>query len=410
MKEIDIDTSSFNSIKTKIIDMTSYYYKGKSKINELQSDIPKEALNYNIEEVIQKYHQAGNKLEEVNNNAIKLAAALGDTSLAIKLNQLSQITVEMFDYNNIKEEGFTPQGYTLINGNIAVTAYSKEGKNSRIYMYNGKTGKYEGYIELTNTAHVGGITYDKKENILYVTGSNGKINSYNYSIISKAIDEIKKSSHYKGQYMINLNDQQTNSDFRNVLLSNNIDLDELINNKDAATCYYYKDKLYVSTYTGSGSLIAYDLTVDKKKKTITANPTIISNDLPGAVQGIAFYHEKSQTGKEKDYIVVSRSGALSRSELKKYEITDTGLSECKGTIVIEQKGLEGITITEDGMISGIFEYGNTKSLGINLSEFSNSQSSIDEKATDISLKTQGNIWPIKEEIKRTIQAIFSENN
>lgn len=41
-------------------------------------------------------------------------------------------------------------------------------------------------ILLNNTAHVGGMSYDQVNHILYVTGEEGKVNAYEYDEITAA--------------------------------------------------------------------------------------------------------------------------------------------------------------------------------------------------------------------------------
>ena len=86
------------------------------------------------------------------------------------------------------------QGYTKAGDYYLITAYDhNHSLNSRVYIYD-KAGRCIGYIELKNefdqTSHVGGITYDEKNDILFITGKDGAINTYNLRDIT---DSLKQS-------------------------------------------------------------------------------------------------------------------------------------------------------------------------------------------------------------------------
>ena len=106
------------------------------------------------------------------------------------VNFFKKLVNKTLEYPEIKKEGFTPQGITTVGNNYLVSAY-KKGENSKIYIYDKVTKKLTGEIILNNRAHVGGISYDEKNNILYVAGSKGTVNIYDYNKIKKNLTKSK---------------------------------------------------------------------------------------------------------------------------------------------------------------------------------------------------------------------------
>ena len=84
-----------------------------------------------------------------------------------------------FSYKNIYDDNYIVQGFTISKDFCLISAYSKFKSNSRVYIYE-KNGIFKNYVELDNNSHVGGITFDYLNNILYITGSLGRIYAYDY--------------------------------------------------------------------------------------------------------------------------------------------------------------------------------------------------------------------------------------
>lgn len=241
------------------------------------------------------------------------------------------------------------QGYTVAGDYYLVTAYDHNKKiNSRVYIYD-KAGRCVGYIELQNKndkdSHVGGITYDEKNDILFITGKSGEVNTYNLKDITDSLKQSEK--------VIN----------RIPSLEGNVDLSAInrgtVNikgffeeNTSAATTYYSEsDKaLYIADCAGKGTLIKYSVSVSGKKVQFN-DGKIVSKDFASCCQGVATY--KDPQGKK--YIYASQSyGAYHDSVIKKYEVTNTGIKEV-GATTINTPGLEGIQIDSQGNLSGVFE-------------------------------------------------------
>mgnify|MGYP000428144085 FL=1 len=309
------------------------------------------------------------------------------------------LTINELNYDEIEQDGFTAQGYTIAdtnshitsNGKVMITAYNKDGENSRIYIYNSQTGEFEGKIVLDNKDHVGGATFDSKNQILYVTSSEGKVNSYDYKALTSMIDQAKDD--FDGPYTVDM----TKYDSSIYNIANTIETkpqasSNSITDQDGMdSVFYYDGYLYSCTYAGTGKLIRTKMEIEKDSRTqkitnIIEKETITIDSLPSAVQGIAFCEEDGT-----DYLVTASSASGMSSRLKIFEISDEGNLIDKGTKVVSHKGLEGIYIN-DGSITGIFEYDEQELQ--NLGKVTDLIGSTGGIRNDIALQAAGTFWDV----------------
>lgn len=292
------------------------------------------------------------------------------------------LTINELNYDDIEKDGYTVQGYTIsdinshitADGKILLTAY-KKGYNSRIYMYNSVTGELEARITLPTDAHVGGTSFDSQNQILYVTGINGKATSYDYQRLSTLIRITEKDAN--GVVQVNFSEEGDEKDPdngnqkltvpRSFIIENNIDVLDTVNkgrelsfNKQQGmdTIYDHDGAIYSGTYSGDGYLVKTTIEYERNPRTgrvisIKTTDNKIVGVLPPAVQGLAFYEEGDKT-----YLVTASSAQLSKSRLTLFDMTDGHPTEM-GFKIIPQSGLEGIYIN-NGEISGVFEYDNQK--------------------------------------------------
>ncbi len=292
------------------------------------------------------------------------------------------LTINELNYDDIEKDGYTVQGYTIsdinshitADGKILLTAY-KKGYNSRIYMYNSVTGELEARITLPTDAHVGGTSFDSQNQILYVTGINGKATSYDYQRLSTLIRITEKDAN--GVVQVNFSEEGDEKDPdngnqkltvpRSFIIENNIDVLDTVNkgrelsfNKQQGmdTIYDHDGAIYSGTYSGDGYLVKTTIEYERNPRTgrvisIKTTDNKIVGVLPPAVQGLAFYEEGDKT-----YPVTASSAQLSKSRLTLFDMTDGHPIEM-GSKIIPQSGLEGIYIN-NGEISGVFEYDNQK--------------------------------------------------
>lgn len=309
------------------------------------------------------------------------------------------LTINELNYDEIEQDGFTAQGYTIAdtnshitsNGKVMITAYNKDGENSRIYIYNSQTGEFEGKIVLDNKDHVGGATFDSKNQILYVTSSEGKVNSYDYKALTSMIDQAKDD--FDGPYTVDMTKYDTSIyNIANTIETKPQASSNSITDQDGMdSVFYYDGYLYSCTYAGTGKLIRTEMEIEKDSRTqkitnIIEKETITIDSLPSAVQGIAFCEEDGT-----DYLVTASSASGMSSRLKIFEISDEGNLIDKGTKVVSHKGLEGIYIN-DGSITGIFEYDEQELQ--NLGKVTDLIGSTGGIRNDIALQAAGTFWDV----------------
>ncbi len=254
--------------------------------------------------------------------------------------------------------GYTAQGYTETDEYKIISAY-KKGSNSRLYYYDKKTGEYIGYVELNNQAHVGGTAYDPDDNLIFVTGDDGKVNCYDHKAIETALNSGRKSS--SGGIVIDLN----NKAYSGIEVECDIDIKDELRTKDAATIYYHDGKIYVATYRTKGDLVSYDINCDRKNGKVNLDVGemhVVSHNCPSAVQGISIFEKDGKT-----YVAFARSAKLSPSSVDIYELNDDEtLGDLSGSVSFNHHGLEGIEVHDDGSITGIYEFEGATTLDVNV--------------------------------------------
>ena len=90
------------------------------------------------------------------------------------------------DLNNIliganvkipNENGFIPQGITLMNDYILFTGYYEDNQNSKCYVYD-DLGNLFNVVTLDIASHVGAIAYDKANELIWIPDNHGTLNAY----------------------------------------------------------------------------------------------------------------------------------------------------------------------------------------------------------------------------------------
>ena len=335
-----------------------------------------------------------------NNDASQQTVETLDLSASTSQQQNTKpLTINELNYDEIEQDGFTAQGYTIAdtnshitsNGKVMITAYDKSGENSRIYIYNSQTGEFEGKIVLDNKDHVGGATFDSKNQILYVTSSEGRVNSYDYQIVTKMIEQAKDD--FDGPYTVDMTKYDRSIyNIENTIETKSEASSNSITKQDGMdSIFYYDGYLYSCTYAGTGKLIRTEMEIEKDPRTqevtnIIEKETTTISSLPSAVQGIAFCEEDGT-----DYLVTASSADNMSSRLKIFEISDEGNLIDKGTKVVSHKGLEGIYIN-DGSITGIFEYDEQELQ--NLGKVTDLIGSTGGIRNDIALQAAGTFWDV----------------
>ncbi len=297
------------------------------------------------------------------------------------------------NYGNILLDGYSPQGHAESDDELIISAYdnkflpqftSDEGraakanlsnrdyevtknKNSRLYIYDKGTHQYIGKIVLPTSAHVGGASLDSEHNILYVTDKSGKVKAYNYDAI---ISTLKERGKNEEKPTIDFSEDGLDSSL--IEIDSDISIRKTLGNKEAkaSTCTYHDGALYVATFDYSGALVKYEIEYNEDGS-ITTKGTVLSNELPAAVQGVSFYTDP-KTGEE--YLITCQSyggkafGFGTSTCLKKYKITDDGKLEFAGQKELKHGFGEGIYCDENGNITVVNELGNTVVHDTNINE------------------------------------------
>lgn len=273
------------------------------------------------------------------------------------------------------------QGYTETDKFIYISSHSSEdGKGSRIYVYDKKTMNHLGFIRIAdfdnkdnpkNNAHVGGITYDKDNDILYVTDHDGKIVAYNNKIITniiehpelRAADEMKlennnSTSMQKYYCLIDLRNYTKNKYYKDIHILNTInkDLDMTDDDSNAATVYYYNGILYCATNEAlkNGIMKAYKVNTIEDPNTGLKKiqyELLYENKVPIQTQGIAI---TDYNGKK--YMFASQSffgySAITTSEI----LPDGNIKELGIHSYWDYMGMQGIKVNNNGTITGVSEF------------------------------------------------------
>ncbi|MBQ2910081.1 MAG: hypothetical protein IJE53_04690 [Bacilli bacterium] len=246
-----------------------------------------------------------------------------------------------FSYSNIYNDNYVVQGFTISRDYCMISAYNKFKAKSRIYLYE-KNGVFKKYVDLDNSAHVGGIAYDYINDIVFVTGSWGVINAYSYpELIGGNIARIEC----------------------------NLDISKVISGvTSAATIYFYDNKLYACTFEGVGKMVVFDLDISRNKVKVV-NEELISN-LPSAIQGICVFKHN-----DKLYYLFSQSFSRLHSIIKLFDDSFNFLGQYK----LKEIGLEGIDIDYSGNVCGVFENGIDRTRKVHLSDIVQRRSNMLDK-------------------------------
>lgn len=359
------------------------------------------STNYNFKKISKSTNSQQSNANIVNIITEPINDVVDETLL------LSDSAFENVNYEKIEEDGFTPQGVTTIDNRLLISAY-KKGELSRIYIYNSLTKEYEGKIILDNDAHVGGITYDKENKILFVTGSNGSVNAYNYELIEEAINEVISDFSFEDGYIVNLSnsnyvDEETGEYSFKIDSDININYNNKIDDSKAATVYYYNDRLYIGSFEGEkpGRLISYKIDYNKENNTIELS-NIMEFTLPLVTQGIAITEYNGI-----QYLLTTQSIGTAKSSITIYEDFPNKDGKVK-ILFLDDIGIEGIEITDNKEIVAVFENGRTEVLSTNIDELKSKATETIEGKDVINLINQriGGYLYENPEIEEAIDNIF----
>jgi len=141
---------------------------------------------------------------------------------------------------------YIPQGICVVEDNILITAYDEERiDNSIIYLIN--NNGYQKKIILDGKYHGGGISYDKKNNQIYITGYGSDkglsyVNIYNYNDILSYDDSLRSKLKLTKKIKVDESFDLISSASKNKISS-------------PAYLYIHNNYLYVGNYHTNKSII-----------------------------------------------------------------------------------------------------------------------------------------------------------
>lgn len=199
--------------------------------------------------------------------------------------------------NFVPYSNYIPQGIAIMNDYILVTNYDYyKDKNSVVCVYD-MDGNLVNKCVLGNKAHVGGITYDKDNDLVWVTSYCGMIDAYNSSDL--------------------LEYEEITPVYKDILVGKGLTNYRYPWLDTASFLSYYNGYLYVGNFSLSnqGIVKRYTININEDKVTLKY---IDSFNIPDMVQGITFYKKD-----EKEYILFSRSyGKDSSSVLQMFSYSE----------------------------------------------------------------------------------------
>lgn len=325
----------------------------EENINSLKESI--EIVKENVEEakeLVDKYNEGEIDQSEI---LFRLNDLQGNSTVF----GLGDSLDKDLNYSNIYDDGFTPQGLTIVGDKVFISAYdpSKDKKEpSRIYLYDINDPSKPTILVLDTDAHVGGITYDEKNHVLLVTDNSGYISAYDY-------DEIRVLEHDANSGTANKTNKPVKIRLNHspAIIDSNINMNyETLDNGNrrtgynAATVYYDNETntMYIGRFAQNGKIIAGQVEYNRETKTYNlVNPTSVDAD--EGIQGISIYHKDNKT-----YLVESRSFGSNQSQVTVKDISN-GLDN---QVIVGSKQYnnlygEGIHIDETGKGTMVHESG-----------------------------------------------------
>ena len=384
-KEVESLVTSFNNAISEADDIENQHakveYTGlyqttinniEKNINSLKESIA--AIKVNVEkakELVDQYNEGKIDQSEV---LFRLNDLQGDSTIF----GLGDSLDKDIDYSNIYDDGFMPQGITIVGDKVFISAYDSDGKEqSRIYLYDINDPSNHTTLVLDTDAHVGGITYDEKNHVLLVTNNSGYISAYDYDEIRVLEHDVKNNSHIKNQPVeIDLNNTSAIIDSNINMNYETLDNGNRRTGYNAATVYYDNETntMYIGRFAKNGKIIAGQVEYNRETKTYNlVNPTSVKAD--DGIQGISIYHKDSKT-----YLVESRSFGINQTQVTVKDISN-GLDNpiTVGSKEYNNKYGEGIHIDETGKGTMVHEsgkwgnYDTTSTIDVNEIIYENNQ-------------------------------------
>lgn len=174
-----------------------------------------------------------------------------------------------------------PQGLCYVEPYTFISCYTTNKENSRVCMFD-KNGVCLKEIILDNKSHVGGISYDKRNELVWICSSKGMVDSYRYKEFIEGDISSKRS------YSV---------------CDNSLGGSKLLEDGNMVSSYLtvYLDKLYVGSFNKktNGLIKVFDIIRENGHTSLKYVREFI---VPSKIQGITFYDSGNST-----YMLLSRS-------------------------------------------------------------------------------------------------------
>lgn len=191
-------------------------------------------------------------------------------------------------------EDVVVQGMTYAEGYLLVTAYSKSGANSILYVLD-SSGEWLTTFDLGFRAHTGGIAFDDVNQLIWITGAEGNVYALEWRLLAENIPLGTKAGI--------LNAPPISYSFDAGLTNHN-------NSKVASFLDIVNGRLYVGSYVigREGRLKGYDISAP-------AEPLLVTEqNIPEKIQGMTLVGENSGA-----YLLLSQSAQTDESALLVYQ-------------------------------------------------------------------------------------------
>ncbi len=231
-------------------------------------------------------------------------------------------------------DNMIPQGITLMDNYILITAYDKTGQsNSKCYVLSLK-GKLINTVSLDTNSHVGGIAYDSINNLLWIPDNDGKLNIYDAQtfLTEKEVTYIQQFDNI-GKRLKNYENK--------------------LKNLIAYLCIK-ENKLFIGSFDDKEKGLVKEYEIIRNKENEIELNHVKEFKVPPQVQGIEFYIYNEET-----YLLLSCSyGRFNSSYLHIYKYNeqtlDYGSSIIDKVVLRLPPMLEQITI-KSNMLYTLFE-------------------------------------------------------
>lgn len=229
-------------------------------------------------------------------------------------------------------DSMVPQGLTYVDDCFLTSSYDFCNLNESCVYTLDSSGNLLNTCSIGNRCHVGGISYDKLNDLIWITGPYGTVNAYK---VNDILNKDSASPIYS--------DLDVGNGLRNYK-------NPFHNSISFLTTY--NNKLYVGNFSlsSNGWIKEYDILIDSDSKYLTLK-YVRKFLIPNKVQGVSFYSKN-----DNEYIIFNRSygrDVNSVMQIFKYspDILNYNDNKLNSVIVECPSMLEQSTMIDDEMYS-----------------------------------------------------------